>query len=164
MSIWRRQGNGPWKVEVDLGITHAGNALWDQPLQAVVSARSRGTMQSVRTLRVAEEAFARASARAGARAAYEHHGAEDLRFYRPGAAPALGKASALQARDMTAGRLVWTADRVEAAHSGDFGYARGSYAGADEPSKVLGHYLRVWRLEANEWRVALDVTNAMPAP
>ena len=53
---------------------------------------------------------------------------------------------------------------MESAFSGDFGYVRGSYASADAPAKVLGHYLRVWRLEANDWRVALDVTNAVAPP
>jgi ketosteroid isomerase-like protein len=159
VSIWRRQGQGPWKVEVDLGIQHPGPALWDQPLEATVAKDSRGTMQNARTLRLAEEQFSRASARDGARAAYSELGSERLRFYRGGAAPALGKAAALQAPGMTQDKLAWTAERVESAFSGDFGYVRGRYALAEAPEKVLGHYLRVWRLEANDWRVALDVTN-----
>ena len=164
ISIWRRHGQGPWKVEVDLGIQHPGPALWDQAPEATIAKDSRGTMQNARTLRLAEEQFNRASASTGERDAYAGLGSERLRFYRPGAAPALGKATALQAPGMTQDKRVWTAERVESAFSGDFGYVRGSYASADAPAKVLGHYLRVWRLEANDWRVALDVTNAVAPP
>ena len=43
-----------------------------------------------------------------------------------------------------------------------FGYARGSYAAASAPDVALGVYLRVWRLEAGAWRIALDVANPQP--
>lgn len=162
VSVWRRQGQGPWKVEVDLGINHAQPALWDQSVTAVTSGSARGSMLNARTLRGAEENFSRASAASGARSAYAENASELLRFYRAGGSPALGKAGALASPGMTQDRIVWTVDRVEAAHSGDLGYARGSYASADAPAKVLGHYLRVWRNEGGTWRVALDVTNVLP--
>lgn len=163
-SIWRRGAAGTWKVEVDLGIAHPQPALWDQPLEALISAQSRGTMQHARSLRAAEEQFSRESARTGTRAAYEALASERLRYYRAGRAPDLGKPQALQSAAMSSDRLVWTAERVEIAFSGDFGYARGHYAAASDPSKVLGWYLRVWRLEGNDWRVALDITNAASTP
>src|SRR6188768_3685482 len=33
VSVWRRTPGGPWKVAVDLGISHSGDALWKAPLE-----------------------------------------------------------------------------------------------------------------------------------
>jgi hypothetical protein len=60
--------------------------------------------------------------------------------------------------------FVWTIERSETARSNDFGYARGRYAAAAAPATPLGYYLRVWRVEDGEWRIALDVTNPVPRP
>lgn len=163
ISVWRRQGNAAWKVEVDIGISHPGPALWDQPLEARTVEPSAGALQDSQGLRQAEERFARESAGSGARAAYAALASERLRFYRNDAPPALGKAAALRAPGMDTQRMSWRVERLEKARSGDLGYARGSYASADAPSQVLGHFLRVWRVEDGAWRVAVDVTNAVPA-
>src|SRR5262245_607456 len=34
VSVWRREGGGPWKVAVDLGISHPADDLWKVPLEA----------------------------------------------------------------------------------------------------------------------------------
>ena len=158
VSVWRRQDGGPWKVAVDLGISHATPVLWSQPLEAgsVSSGRGRGNEAG---LRAAEEKFGRESASSGARAAYAVQGSPRMRFYREGTAPVIGKTEALAAPTMSDERLVWTVERAEIATSGDLGYARGSYASASAPGKALGHYLRVWRYEDGDWRVAMDVAN-----
>jgi ketosteroid isomerase-like protein len=159
VSIWRRSGGGPWRVEVDLGIAHPQSALWDARLVSVTVADRGGPPGE--SLALAEQRFA-AETKAGARAAYARFAAEDVRFYRTGTAPTIGKAAALASGTMSNDAVVWSLDRLETARSGDFGYARGSYAAAADSAKPLGWFLRVWRVEAGEWRVILDVTN--PAP
>jgi hypothetical protein len=66
----------------------------------------------------------------GARAAYEALGAADLRYYRGGHAPVVGRTQALAASTMNDERNAWVVERSEVARSGDFGYARGNYAAA----------------------------------
>jgi ketosteroid isomerase-like protein len=162
-SVWRRNPAGAWKVEVDLGINHPGPALWGQPLEATTVAGARGA-GSEATLRTAEENFARAARDAGPRAAHAALASERLRFYRNDAPPAIGKAAALTAPGMSDERMAWRVERAAVARSGDLGYARGSYASAASPGTVLGHYLRIWRLEGGAWRVALDVANPLATP
>ncbi len=161
VTVWKREPGQAWKVAVDLGIGHAAPSFWDQPLVSVAvhgeAARGGGGVRG------AEERFA-ADARAGLRAAYAKHGSESLRFYRDTAAPMLGKGAALASGAMAAEAVVWTVERVETARSGDFGYARGSYAARTAPGAALGYFLRVWRVEAGEWRIALDVVNPAPKP
>lgn len=157
VSIWRRQPAGPWKVEVDIGIAHPREALWKAPLEArnvrAVSAGASGGIAE------AEARFARDSLGRGARAAYEGQGASDLRYYRSGQEPVASRAAALASPAMTDARYMWTLERMETARSGDFGYARGRYAAADAPDKALGYFMRVWRREADAWRIVLDVAN-----
>ena len=159
VSVWRRTGAGPWRVEVDLGIRHAEPALWDAPLVARYAAGDEGGAGS---LEAAEAAFARRAREAGLRAAHAAHAAGDLRFYRPGHSPLLGREAALSSAAMDEERHAWTLERAAVAASGDFGYARGRYVSAASPGEAAGYYLRVWRREAGAWRVALDV--AHPAP
>lgn len=161
VSVWKRGPGKPWQVAVDLGVSHPGPALWDERLETAVVAA--GSAPPALDLAKAEERFARDAA-SGARSAYASHGSERLRFYRNAVPPAVGKAAALASSGMTEERLVWTIEASETSRSNDFGYARGRYALASAPSTPLGYYLRVWRLERGEWRIALDVTNPAPKP
>jgi ketosteroid isomerase-like protein len=154
VSIWKRAPGGPWKVAVDLGISHPGAALWDAPLRARATAKDGGPG----SLEAAEAAFARDCAREGERAAYRAHGSAELRRYREGLEPRASLAHALAASGDT--RLAWSPRQVEAARSEDMGYAIGSYADAAAPAAVLGTYLRAWRREDGGWKIVLDVVNA----
>jgi len=155
VSIWKREDGGPWKVAVDLGISHPEPVLWDAPLRASTSPGA----QSTGSIAAAEAAFARDVKSLGLAAAYERHAASDLRLYRPGAAPALGKAAALARAMPQASDWTWTVERSESARSGEIGYARGRYAAAALPDKPLGYFMRLWRFAAGAWRIALDVVN-----
>jgi len=156
VSVWKRAPGGPWKVAVDLGISHPQGTLWNEPLHArVTSATSGGG-----SLEDAEAAFASDCARRGERAAYGTHGSARLRRYREGAAPEAALAAALASPTMGEAKLAWTARHVEVARSADFGYVIGSYAAAEASASVLGQYLRVWRREDTGWKIVLDVVNA----
>lgn len=156
VSVWRRAPGGPWKVEVDLGINHAEPALWDAPLQARTVPEAPAATAGIAE---AEAEFQRIAAARGTPAAYEALGAVDLRFYRPGHAPRLSRASAKLLLGSADEGLRWTSERIETSRAGDLGYARGSYASASAPDQPAGWYLRVWRREPGGWRVALDVVN-----
>ncbi len=100
------------------------------------------------TLIAAEERFAATARSAGMRAAHAQNAAEDIRFYRDGSDPGIGKAAALASPALAEKPVAWTIERSETAKSADFGYARGSYASPDAPTKPLGYFLRVWRAPA----------------
>jgi hypothetical protein len=160
VSVWKRAPGRPWKVAVDLGIGHPQPAFLDAPLEVRiapgVSARGAEGIEG------AERRFADEARAAGLHAAYAKLGSSRLRFYREGASPAVGKAAALASGAMIEAKLAWTVERSETARSSDFGYALGRYAARTAPATTLGYYLRVWRIEDGEWRIALDVVQ--PAP
>lgn len=162
VSVWRREGAGPWKVAVDLGISHPADTLWSAPLEARQLPVPRSGPQS--GIAQAEARFAADARARGLRAAYAAHGADNLRFYRSGQAPGATRSAALASADMAGDAPAWTIERMETARSGDLGYARGAYAATATPGVPLGWYLRVWRREGSDWRIVMDVANPAPPP
>jgi ketosteroid isomerase-like protein len=155
-SIWTRAPGEPWRVAVDHGISHAEPVLWEAPLDAraaPAAAAGPGTLEE------AEAAFGRESAAHGAAAAYRAYAAADLRLYREGHAPWLGRDAALAGGAIPAEAMGWTVERSGTAASADFGYARGHLGTGEAPR---GFYVRAWRREAAGWRIVLDVLT--PAP
>ena len=158
ISIWKRTGTGPWRVDVDHGISHANPELWTAALEA--RQLSGGSADDASPgIAAAEASFARTARDAGNRAAYATHASQRVRIYREDHAPFLGRDAALASPAAAMPFTAWTADRIQAARSGDLGYAIGRYADAAAPREARGHFLRVWRREGSQWRLALDVTS-----
>lgn len=105
-----------------------------------------------------ERAFERAAIERGTRAGFLEYLAEGAVVLTPKPVP--GRA-ATEARPAPGAPLRWRPDLAGIAAAGDFGWASGPYlsytASTDEPPAVAGHYLTVWRREADgAWRVVLD--------
>lgn len=159
VSVWKREGKGPWRVRVDLGISHSGPALAHAPLQAL-STSNQGNPPAPSTIADAEARFAALAARSGDAAAYAALASPSVRVYREGHAPFLGRAEALSSPAAGEARTAWTLETHEASTSGEFGFASGRF-GPAPGAAAAGHYVRVWRREAGDWRIALDVVNAL---
>lgn len=159
VSIWKRAPGDAWRVAIDLGIGHGPATFADAPLE--IRPRAASTREGG-SLTAAEAAFADHSAALGERHAYRAHGTTALRRYREGVEPAASLATALASGAVSDQRIAWTPERIEAASSGDFGYAMGRYSDAAAPDVTRGHYLRVWRREDGAWRIVLDVVNELP--
>jgi ketosteroid isomerase-like protein len=167
-TVWKRQPDGRWKFLADLGITHPRPARtlpgWtpaDAPPARAAGAGSTDAAAARTSLLEAERALAADAAARGLAEALLARGAAGVRVHRNGAEPAIGAeaARALLAREPAASG--WTTAHVEAARSGDFGYAHGSF----RTEHGTGSYLRVWERGADgAWRVVLDVTALPPPP
>lgn len=154
-SIWKRAPGGPWRVQVDLGISHPGAALRDAPVRAGVPPASGGV--DAGSVAVAERRFARLAAESGDASAYSAHASPSARLYRDGHAPFLGRGAFLASSAASASRTAWTLDAHETSASGDFAYATGRFGPKGGPT--AGHYVRVWRREPDGWRIAADIVN-----
>lgn len=167
-TVWKRQPDGRWKFLADLGITHPqpertlpGWTPADAPPARATGAAPTDAADARSSLLEAERALAADAAARGFAEALLARGAEGVRVHRDGAEPAIGAeaARALLAREPAASG--WTTAHVEAARSGDFGYAHGSF----RTDRGTGSYMRVWERGADgAWRVVLDVTTPPPPP
>ena len=153
VSIWEREPGGAWQVAVDIGISHPAPTLWDAPLDARTSPGTPGRAP----LEAAEAAFADLAASSGPRFAWAAWAAEDLRLYRDGHEPWLGRGDVAR-HQWDEARVAFVPERIVTARSGELGYARGHLAMPRTPG-VKGWYLHVWRHEAAGWRLVADVVN-----
>lgn len=158
VSIWKRGSGGPWRVQVDLGISHPGPELATASLQAFTTPAANPVPAG--TLAQAEAQFARTAALSGDASAYAESVSASVRLYREGHAPFLGREAALSSPAAQQARTAWTVATEEVSASGDFGYATGHYAPA-QGRATTGHWVRAWRREPGGWRIALDVVNEL---
>lgn len=111
----------------------------------------------------AERAFAARSVADGVRTAFLTYLAPDAIVFRPG--PVLGRP--VYAGYVGQGTLAWTPRWAGLAADADLGFTSGPWfftpRGAERPAG-FGHYVSVWRRDADAWRVVLDVGIAHAAP
>lgn len=155
VSLWGRDG-GPWKVMADIGIPHPDGSLDDAALETRVDDGSRCAHPP--SLEQAEQRFAALAERGDVRSALRALSAVDLRLYREGRPPRLGREAALAGSAAEASARRYSVQVAKVARSGELGFAYGTYSGVRDPEH--GAWLRVWRCEREGWRVALDITNA----
>lgn len=157
-SVWVRSATEPWKVLVDLGTAQPEPLSLDVvPRDPTPTPSTSAGPAALRSLEDAERTLA-AALPGDQVAAYRAALAPHARVNRDGAPPAEGVDAALARIGARAAVLRATPEKVDVASSGDMGYAYGRLelkgAAADAPPV---YYVRVWRHDAQGWRVVLDV-------
>ena len=169
ISVWRKQGDGKWRVEVDLGGSHekptqggvGSGEIHRGPIHADPPVADR-SKQAVRDIASAEKRFSSAARKAGLAAVMAGWTTEDVRFNREGHPPYEGReATRFAVANDTTG-VAWSPQGSGAARSGDLGYTYGirlRHLGGAPDSSV---YLNVWRRERDgKWRVSMMVDNPL---
>jgi ketosteroid isomerase-like protein len=165
LSIWKRQPDGRWRVVLDNGIDHAPQADSGSPLQPAFSdlwpapqAKGCRAGDGATKLQAAERDLNAAISSDGLAAALAHAAVAGALAYRDDAEPGPLKANA--ALDAAYGRGSDARPQfVSADPDSDFGYSYGVIeAGGDSSSaRARAAYIRVWRRDGQQWRVALDM-------
>jgi len=182
----------PWQIAdstlteigcADAGIAVINGGLMMKTLQWMVAeltilalvagaALAQSSTDAAGSLRAADEAWMKVYSAKDLQKTVEfcdEHGS----MLAPNAPIATGKAaiSKLIATDFSYGDLVWHADKVGVAQSGDLGYTSGAYKFTfkDPAGKTVidnGKYLTVWKKQTDgSWKVLFDMFNTdMPPP
>jgi ketosteroid isomerase-like protein len=178
VSIWKKQADGTWKVLLDIGVQH------DRPKSqgaaasvATPSAGAEGGALSPEALRDEERAFGeragsfeKETAGRGSRKALSAFASDDVRVYRPGHFPSVGKRAFEAIIPTGAGRIAPGSERRNAAYhvglawSGDLAYCYGSFEISKDRAVVeTTAYLRIWRKDPSGiWRICLDIELDVP--
>ena len=166
VSVWQRQGDGRWRVAVDIGVGHArparGVGMCDLSAGPVLAARrTGGALPDLMALDLAWNEEAR---RRGSVAAFARRATRDVRFCRDGVKPVVGAAGAREEMRTIPGVTRWDPEAQRVSLSGDLGCTYGMLErhredGSAPDSSV---YLHVWRREAAGWKVALALETALP--
>ena len=173
MTVWRKQPDGSWKFALDLGISNpepkAPATTWQVP---DVSPKGSGNFKGVNqeseraSLLMVDREFSNASGARGAVEAFRSYAATDVRLFRNGRFPFVGKLAATDALVPLTTEWTWTPSFADVSLSGDLGYSYGTYelrekTGARAVSEK-GNYARVWKKVNGDWKLVVDVADPLP--
>lgn len=164
-SVWRKQLDGSWKVELDLGIetpTDDPSAFRPAP-QTGWKPRGAKTDPAVAVVELmkTEREFSALSESGGVVKAFGSYGSEAGRLHRNGLMPVEGAVAVRAYLSQKVSKYSWQPTHAGVADSNDLGYSYGSYEltwtqGATEK----GYYARVWKRDAKgRWKVVADITH-----
>ncbi len=162
ISIWRKQKAGGWKVALDVGSEVPGPTKSDDAPELEISVGPEQTPKPAeiapahRRLAEAENAFATA-AKADSTIALSEFSAANVRVQREGVFPAVGKDPARLMLSVRRGKLALEKVGGAVSAAGDLAYSYGRYTLAKVQETERGHYLQIWRTEADgTWKIVLD--------
>jgi ketosteroid isomerase-like protein len=172
VTVWRRQADGSWKVALDTGISHpldgglkAGHVVAREiPFKGKAPAPAALEREKAALLEREKQFSPGASKSAGDLPGLM---AEDVRMYRNGKAPVIGREAAANALGGSAALFQFNPHAAVLSASGDLAYsygigiartAEGNGSGTEKFS-----YLHIWeRRKDGAWAVILDL--AVPIP
>jgi ketosteroid isomerase-like protein len=177
VSIWKKQADGTWKVFLDIGVRHDDPG----PLAAPGSVTTPETASkreplSPEALRLEEHGFGMGASAVdsqvgakGLRKALADAATDDIRVYRPGRFPSVGKRSLKEIIPANAERIREDerrdgAFRSGVAWSGDLAYSYGMAKTWKKQSiAAVTAYLRIWRRPpSGAWKICLDIELPLP--
>lgn len=166
-SVWRKQTDGSWRVELDLGIETPADdtsALRPAPQTGWKPKRAQTDPAAARVeLMNVERDFSAVSEARGVVRAFESYGSDAGRLHRNGLMPVEGAAAVRAYLSQQVSKYSWQPEHAGVAASDDLGYTYGSYGltwaqGAKATEK--GFYARVWKRDATgRWKVVADITH-----
>jgi ketosteroid isomerase-like protein len=170
VTVWKKQADGSWKFVLDLGISHpeSGGPLKVWQVEGNIPNKPMPTVEvetARRTLLERDNEFSAASLKQGFSKAFLSYSDPDVRLYREGSVPFVGKQSAKKALMDIKWAIKWEPKGGDVSEAGDLGYTTGVYEASDPKTLRVserGNYLRIWKKQGRVWSVVLDVANPLP--
>jgi ketosteroid isomerase-like protein len=166
VTVWKKQPDGTWKFVVDIGISHPSQSggpqtLWHPTEKIEPATITVETAKAVKALVDRDRILSLATFENGLAKAFESHASPEVRVYRAGHLPFIGRAAAAEALNIVSGKFKSEPIGGDVSRAGDLGYTHGTYQISDATDKVIerGSYVRIWRNQRGAWRVVLDVIN-----
>jgi len=139
ISIWKKQGDGSWKVALDCGIENTKSDV-KPPLQLVPpKKRGQGTLES---LQQTQSAFI-ATARLDFTKAFRQFGSDKVRLYRDGSFPMVGKKEAVELLGSEQAGVAMEVTKSDMSSSGDLAYSYGGCTDNRTQPGRAGHFLQI---------------------
>jgi ketosteroid isomerase-like protein len=166
ISIWKRHKGNSWKVVLDIGVDTPAPAgvtdTWHPPSPTPAVEEPRDVKASRRALAAAEESFAKAAEKdAGAALIRDAH--DEVRVFRSGKLPAVGRDAARLMLDYDHGQMKSEKLGGAFSRSGDLGFSYGKYSNERLDGTERGYFVIIWRqVVGGDWRIAVDVCKNLP--
>src|SRR5262245_18635938 len=163
-SFWKKQVDGKWKVVLDQGCEHSMTNN-EVKLEAIVSQSKAADSKNDDLLMLMEidRKFSQLSKEQGVQKAFAQFLAQKTRLLRPQLFPESNRDKVLAIIAQEKGTLTWEPSGGDIAKSGDLGYTYGLSQRNVEGKIETGNYVRAWRKENSEWKIAVDVMTPFPS-
>ncbi len=162
-SFWKKQADGNWKVVLDQGVEHS-TLNTEIKLEAIVpqSKAADSKNDDLSTLMQIDRKFSQLSKDQGIQKAFAQFLAQKTRLMRPQLLPESNREKGLAIVSQEKGTLTWEPSGGDIAKSGDLGYTYGLSQRNVDGKVEKGNYVRAWRKENGDWKVAVDVMTPFP--
>ena len=167
VTIWKKQPDGTWKWTVDIGISHPESGgpqtLWHPTdTTAKIEVPNADTATELKGLLYLDRSLSTGSQSHGLSKALMVVAAPDIRVYRAGNLPLIGREASRAALARIKGQFKSEPIGGDVSRAGDLGYTHGTYdlTGADQKVIERGSYVRIWKKHNDKWQLVLDITNA----
>ena len=159
VTVWTAQPGGGYKWVIDMGVSHDKPAKYSTEWKA---SKHVNRSKTISDIDAEIQKFAQLASRKGLIAAYKAFAADDIRAYREGKMPFLGKPAALaqaNSEDDT-----FSFDVAGGRQATDLAYLLTSYTRKAPDGKAEnGNMLQIWKFIEGKWRLVLDVINPVPS-
>ena len=161
ISVWKKQKDGAWKVALDCGIENTRSDA-KPPLQLVTPKNhAQGTLES---LQETQSAFI-ATAKLDFTKAFRQFGSDEVRLYRDGSFPTVGKKAAVELLGSEQAGVAMEVMKIDMSSSGDLAYSYGSCSDTRTQPGRAGNFVQIWQTDASgAWKLALDWQKPLPLP
>ena len=162
ITVWVRQPDGAYKWVVDIGVGHAKpdrySTEWARTADKAHDANLRGSSAAD-----AATGFLEIAGKQNIKKAYSSYAADDIRMYREGSLPILGKKAAMKQISAEEGKINF-AHKSSFFGAADLSYTLSTYSRTDATGKVVehGNYMQIWKLKNAKWRIVLDIFKPVP--
>ncbi|MEP6925240.1 MAG: nuclear transport factor 2 family protein [Pyrinomonadaceae bacterium] len=165
-TIWRRQPDGKWKFDLDIGIRHESAPVVKN---AWKSSAIKSTAQSAdikNRVQILEKQFELSLAENGLVKTYEKFASAEIRLLRENQMPINGRKNAVQWVKNQNATMKTSFLGGSASRSEDLIYTYGEYELTAKDGKILdkGYFTRVWKYEPKGLRLVIDLAYPPPPP
>ena len=151
-TVWQINRKGEWKFLVDLGVINTPPGLATEVKKIDVAKRSSASTTQHDSPVIAENNFLTAVSTNKSKA-YKKYLSPKSILNRNGYLPATNSADQRKLLDMTTSSIKYKLDGAGMSPGMDIGYAYGTTT----INGKTDNYLRIWRWEKDEWKIALEV-------
>lgn len=165
ISIWKKQKDGLWKVALDCGIENPEPTGKPETLRTIVPGEPKEPVNfdTAEKGRLETQQKFTQAARSDSALATLKFAAPEIRVYRDGHFPSIGKDAARPLLDATAGRVTFEMLGAEMSRSADLSYTYGKYSNVRRKGTEEGHYFQIWQTDdSGAWKLVLDWQQALP--
>ena len=151
-TVWQINRKGEWKFLVDLGVSNTPPGLKTGVKKIDVAKRSPASATQHDSPVIAENNFLTAVAKDKSKAYKKYLSSKSI-LNRNGNSPATNSADQKKMLDLTTSSIQYKLDGAGMSPGMDLGYAYGTTI----INGKTDNYLRIWRWEKDEWKIALEV-------